>query len=289
MKWSLLLISIIFITSCSNSERYERLNISATTWIGYAPLLYAKEKQWLDEYNITLTQVTSLAENMYMFEAQQSDAYVGTQYEYTVLSDRNIELYPIVLFDQSNGGDIILSNMPLQALGKQKHIDAYLELDSINSTLLNDFLSNYEISSEIKYHNKDQAEISTLKEENMPGPTIIVTYDPYQYKLQDNGFQEIASTKNGSNLLVIDALFTTPKKLIEHRTQFQAIKLMVDQALLDLNKDPKTFFNVIKHYMEGESYEDFQNSLTKIKWVNRPTKGLLEKIEASGLPLKNLL
>ena len=81
--------------------------------------------------------------------------------------------------------------------------------NSINSILLEDFLKIYNLKNKkINYINEDQAYISKLNSKNLKNPTIVVTYTPYNYDLEKNGFNELSSTKNNSNLLVIDAMFT---------------------------------------------------------------------------------
>lgn len=100
----ILLSLVLLLASCSHSK--DKLKISATTWGGYAPLFYAKAKGWLDPLNIKLIHVVSLSENMYLYQAGNADAYVGTQYEYNVMSVQKPTLKPVMMFDRSNGGGI---------------------------------------------------------------------------------------------------------------------------------------------------------------------------------------
>lgn len=290
MKLGSLLGCCLLLSACFTDTSYERLKISSTTWIGYAPLFYAKEKKWLDDYNIKLTQVVSLSENMYLYEAGNSDAYVGTQYEYRILSKKIPGLKPVVLFDRSNGGDMILANQSIQTIKQAEEIEAYLELDSVNAVLLQDFIAKHQIHAHINYYNKDQAEISVLKTHPDQATTVVVSYDPYHYRLQKNGFQEIASTADITDLLVVDALFTSQETLQKHQVQFEALKKMVDEALIALNRDPQAFYQTIKPHLRHLRYEDFLNSLTKIEWLSSPiSEELVQRIQASGLPMDGLL
>ncbi|MBD3825022.1 MAG: hypothetical protein IE916_11025 [Epsilonproteobacteria bacterium] len=104
MRYLFLLVLSFFMsalfTGCE-AQKSTKLKISATTWIGYTPLYYAKEKGWLDELDIKLLHLSSLSENMYLFDSGNSDAYVGTQYEYAQLSSKMPSLTPIVMFDRS--------------------------------------------------------------------------------------------------------------------------------------------------------------------------------------------
>ena len=286
-----LLFLVIFLTSCSSPSQTP-LKISTTTWIGYTPLFYAKEKGWLEHINVKLVNVVSLSENMYLYEAGNSDAYCGTQYEHSVIKNKVPSLVPIMLFDRSNGGDIIMSNTSIEDLrNSSKPIDTYLEMDSINFTLLNDFIKRYDIDEKrINYINRDQAEISVLKNDSPDRQVLIVTYIPYDSRLSKNGFKEILSTKNGLDLLVVDALFTTKENLLLHKKQYIQLKSYVDDALNALHKNPKEFYQTIKPYMQELSYEEFQGSLDDIEWINTTiSKELRDRMRQASFPTKDLL
>lgn len=195
----------------------------------------------------------------------------------------------MVLFGRSNGGDMILANQSIESLKQAEQIEAYLELDSVNSVLLQDFIQKHQIGAKINYHNKDQAEISVLKADP-ENNTVVVSYDPYQYRLQNNGFTEIASTANIDDLMVVDALFTSHDTLHKHQAQFRALRKMVENALLELNRDPEAFYQAIEPHLRHLQYHEFLNSLTKIEWLTPPlSDALAQRIEASGLPTDGLL
>ena len=206
-KFVFLLFVVLSFSSCVEDNK--KIKITTSTWIGYAPLFYAKEKNWLEPLNIKLLNVVSLSENMYLYKAGNADAFVGTQYEYNFLLQEDKTLIPIIIFDKSNGGDMILSNLTLDELSKiNKEIDAYLEIDSLNSILLNDFIrSNNLQDKKIIYINEDQSNISRLKANEINNPTIIVTYTPYNNILEKNSFRELSSTKKSDDLLIIDGMY----------------------------------------------------------------------------------
>lgn len=290
-KIIIFLTLLIFFSACS-SEYDTKLKISATTWIGYTPLFYAKEKGWLAPLNIKLLNVSSLSENMYLYKAGNADAYVGTQYEFNILNKEDPSLKPIMMFDRSFGGDIIMSNVSLQSLQSTKEkIDAYLEMDSINNTMLQDFISRYGIKQkDLNYINKDQSQIALLKAKETTKPTIIVTYIPYNHSLEKNGFSKIVSTKDGLDLFVIDAMFTKTEIFHKHETQFVELKKLVDTAIIALQKDPKEFFETIKPYMLGMNYNQFLSSLGDIIWINKElSEKLKQRMSDSHFPTRDLI
>ena len=291
LKKILFFTLILFFTSCSSP--YDKpLKISATTWIGYTPLFYAKEKGWLEPLNIKITNVVSLSENMALYKSGNFDAYVGTQYEYSVLSPKDRSLHPVMMFDRSYGGDVVVGNASIADLkSTNSTIDVYLEMDSINITLLNDFLKKYRLKNKKLNHiNKDQAYISTLKGSDMKNPTLIVTYSPYDTHLRKNGFQELASTKDGLDLLVVDAMFTTDKAFNEHQQQFTQLKKLVEKSLIALKENPREYYKTIKAYLPETSYEEFQHSLEDIIWINKTLPPELEeRLNQANFPIRKII
>jgi len=281
---------LFLLTSCS-SEKQEKLEISTTTWISYSPLFYAKEKGWLKPLNIKLMHVSSLSENMYLYQAGNADAYVGTQYEYNMLIKKEPSLIPVMLFDRSNGGDVVMSNLSIEELQKSTEpINAYLEMDSVNSTLLEDFIQNYNLhEKQINYINRDQTSISTLSSSTVKN-AIIVTYIPYDIELNKHGFKSIASTKDNLNLLVIDAMFTTEKTFSKHQKQFSELKKLVDRAVDVLEKNPREFYKMVKPYLLELNYEEFIQSTQDIEWINKNiSPELKQRMKESHFPTIGLI
>lgn len=291
LKKNLLFIvgAFVFFISCS-SDYEKRLKISATTWVGYTPLFYAKEKGWLQPLNIKLVHLSSLAENMYLYSAGNSDAYVGTQYEYEVLSKEMDSLIPIMMFDKSNGGDVVMSNFSIEELQSTlAPINIYLEIDSINSKLIKDFLSKYNLlEKNLNYINEDQTTIKLLKSNEKA--TLIVTYLPYNFLLEKNGFKEIASTKESVDLLIVDAMFTKVEVYNEHKQQFRELKKLMNKSVEALNKDPREFYNTVKPYMLDISYEEFVDTLNDIVWINQGMSNELKnRLNTTGFPTRDLI
>lgn len=286
----LIFIGILF-TSCGLDDS-KKIKISTTTWIGYTPLFYAKEKKWLEPLNIKLLNVVSLSENMYLYKAGNSDVYVGTQYEYNSIYKEDKTLTPIMIFNKSNGGDVILSNFTIEQLLKtDKTINVYLEIDSINSIIFDDFLkSNHLENRKINYMNDDQSNISRLKAVDMENPTIIVTYSPYNHILENNSFIELSSTRNNDNLLVIDAMYTKENFYYHNKETFTKLKSLVDKAIIHLQNNPYEFYETVKPYLINTNYEEFLASLNDIIWLNKELpEDVLNKLYNSNFRTKDII
>lgn len=232
-----LLLSLTLFFGCTKKE--EPLTIVTNTWIGYTPLYIAQENGELDKLNIKLLQTVSLAEATDLFSVGQGDIVTTTQHEYHILK-QHIDIQPIILLDRSNGGDMILANRTIKQLKKEQKIEVYLEIDSINLELLDQFIQKNQIPKEhLHYIDMDQSSIQTLSNDQTKA-MLIVTYTPYNAQLVKAGFQEIASTKNLDNLLVIDALCARNSILRTDQARLQKLKKIIDTNILFYTTTSKT-------------------------------------------------
>ncbi len=282
-------IMILFFTGCFDQKYEKPLTIVSNAWIGYAPIFYAKEKGYLDELNIKVIPVVSLVEAADTFATGKADMVTATQHEYYKLKKQFPDIIPVILLDSSNGGDMILSNKTTKELQKAKNIQAYLEVDSINMDILDEYLKNNKISkNNILFHNTDQSSLQSLKYTDKP--TLIVTYTPYDYAFKKEGYFEVASTKNIDSIVVIDALFTTKAILEKNRQRVKKLKKIIDRSIKELCKDKKDSYKIVAPYLDNISYKEYLKSLTTIKWINNPTKKIISLVQKKlGYEIGNII
>ena len=283
------LISIIFLTSCVNDKK-DKLRVVTSNWIGYTPLFYAREKGLLDKLNIQLLSVVSLSESLHTYKSKHADVFLGTQYEYQETFKRDNQVVPIMLLNKSDGGDVVMSNLTLEEIKKEdKQIDVFLELSSVNSLVFDDFITKHNIKNKnFNYVNKDQSFIAQQKE--FKNPTIVISYNPYNITLEKNGLKTLETTKDNIEILIVDAMFTTNDILIKYKDELKELKKIIDIAIDDLEKDEKAYYDLIKDYLYDTSFEEFQQSLSNIKWINKNIdQNILDSLKEHNFPTKELL
>ncbi|QNM88488.1 ABC transporter substrate-binding protein [Aliarcobacter cryaerophilus] len=283
------LISIIFLTSCVNDKK-DKLRVVTSNWIGYTPLFYAREKGLLDKLNIQLLSVVSLSESLHTYKSKHADIFLGTQYEYEEAFKRDNQVVPIMLLNKSDGGDVVMSNLTLEEIKKEdKQIDVFLELSSVNSLVFDDFIAKHNIKNKnFNYINKDQSFIAQQKE--FKNPTIVISYNPYNITLEKNGLKTLETTKDNIEILIVDAMFTTNDILIKYKDELKELKKIIDIAIDDLEKDEKAYYDLIKDYLYDTSFEEFQQSLSNIKWINKNIdQNILDSLKEHNFPTKELL
>lgn len=289
---SLLLALVLTLSACGVNKQ-EPIKLVANSWIGYSPLFYAKEKGWLDELNIELATVVSLGESLMTYQTGHFVGLTGTQYELKQLNKQQADLIPVIMLDRSNGGDMVMSNRPLAELkNSEQEIDVYMEVESINSVVFKDFTKAHQLDNKsFNYINKDQLKIVTqIKNTTDLKPSIIITYIPYNFELEDHGFNTVASTKDIDDIIVLDALYIDRQTLIKNRETFEQLKNKINHALADLKADPKAYYDLVKPYIENPSFEEFKASLNDIEWLNdKLSDEMINKMNQINFPSRDLI
>ncbi len=279
MKKLFLVIITVFFLGCENKKE---INLAANEWIGYAPLFYANEMGWLKKENIRLIRTVSLGESLDLFKNGLVNAFAGTQYEYMQVKNKVV---PVILLDKSYGGDVVVSNRPLNELKKARKIDVYLEMDSVNYLLLQYFAKHFGFDmKKFNLINLDQQEIS--KKDFGKDPVIIVTYSPYDVVYLKKGFYELANSKSVSELLIVDAVFLDAEC---HAENLRGLKGYIDKAIEEIEKNPKKVFSVIKNYYPNYDFDDFKLGLQKIRWINNPDKEVLSQLKGVNFDTGKLI
>lgn len=153
-----------------------------------------------------------------------------------------------------------------------------------------DFIHQHQLENKtFNYINSDQLKLQSVAASGTT-PTLVVTYSPYNHELEDLGFQTLASTADGLNLLVLDGLFTTEKIYHHHKGQLLSLKTLVNRAIQALHNDPKEYYKKVKPYLENNSFKDFEASLKTIEWLNDGISPALQKrLDAANFPTRDLL
>lgn len=265
------LTTAFIIWGCSPVEE-KPLVISVDTWIGASPLYYAHAMGWLKEANMQILQADSIDENLNLYETNASDVVTGTQHEYFRLKAYHKDLIPIIIYDRSHGGDVVLSNRTIKQLTQpDTKMSVYVELDTVGEDMLNYFLAEHNLSKEqIHIYNRNQAEIKRAKNHHWQEPLIIVTYHPHDLLLKKQGFKELASSKN-DYYMVVDSFMTSRPIYIQHKKQLQTLKILMDKAVAAYHTNPKLFYTTVRPYLNNPSFEEFEQMLANIRWINNET------------------
>lgn len=285
------MITALVLGGCSKVEE-PPLVISSDVWIGAAPLYYAHAMGWLKEANIEMLQANSIEENLNLYETHASDIVTGTEHEYLRLRQKHTDLIPVIIYDRSYGGDVIMANRSVDALivSKEK-IDVFVELNTVGEDMLNYFLSEYNLSKDrFTIYSRSQSEIESAQNTPNGKALIAVTYNPHDLVLREHGFQEIASSKN-DKYIVVDAVLARRDTVKQHQGQLKELKRLMEKGVEAYHQNPKAFYATVKSYFGHPSYEEFEKMRANVQWVSNDqlTPMMKQKLQEFRYPTAELI
>lgn len=290
--WIAGVLAMLMLSSCSEVQEKPPLVISTDTWIGAAPLYYAHAMGWLREANIEMLQSDSINENLDRYNSGAADIVTGTVHEYHRLKQKHSDLIPIIVHDRSYGGDVILSNKTLPQIRESKQkIDLYLENNTVNEEMLNYFLTDNNFSKgQFTLYDRAQSEIAKLVASPSGKPMIAITYSPNDAVLKKQGFFEIASSKN-DHYLVVDGFYISRKMAVAHADQTKALRDAFARGVAAYHRDPKGFYERVKPYLDGISYEEFTTMVRSIQWTDehKLSSKMLQRLQKNHFPTQELI
>jgi NitT/TauT family transport system substrate-binding protein len=287
------MINIFFFTGCDRATKSETdkkpIKIAVNPWVGYTPLMYLNEKGTLKKLGFELVFVSSLGENANLLSNHLVDGFAATQYEYINYKDELDGIVPLFTIDRSDGADKIHANVSIDTLRKtDRPIDVYFEFGSVNEDIFNTFIQTYHLEKKkFKFHHDPQSVVASLNLKKGQ-IVIVVSYEPYSSILESRGIKEVASSHN-LDILIIDALFSSVEKATKARHRFIELKKAFWEAQALLKRDPKPFYQVIRNYLENQSYEDFLKSLEGIQWLKEPDEKIRQRLKQQGIDTAYLL
>ncbi len=270
------MLLLFVVVGCSPKEKEKTLTIGITNWVGYSPLFYAEEKGWLPE-NTKLLKVSSLSENTKLYNHGYIDIMLGTQHEFKLLSSKFNDIKTLSIIDRSNGGDMIMSNKTIKELKSTPIIDAYLEINSVNIIVLEDFMKHYNIPrAQVKLHNISHETLDSKKLWNKNQSTAIVTYLPYNFKHEKVGFKEIISTKDNLEIVVVDIMMTREAVIVDNKRDIQLIKSSIVKAIKASQNNPREYYETVSSFL-NISFEEYQEAIKDIIWIDKAKDASLFK------------
>lgn len=264
----LFLISAVAVTYLYVNRPLEatKIRISTNPWVGFTPFIYAQEKGWLENTPFHFFWLVDLSENARLYERGFTQGFTATQYELLHFKNRE-NIKPVFLIDRSYGADAIVSNRSIEEIRNTKEtVNVYLEQGTLNDDFFNAFVTEQGLKKvPFQKINTAQKSISTLSVSGKP--IIVISYQPYLSGLLKKGFQPLASTRTMDKFFVVDALFVNDDVIKGREEDFIHLKELFALGVDRFRRDPHEYYETVKGYLEGQSYEEFISTTAQIEWL----------------------
>jgi NitT/TauT family transport system substrate-binding protein len=265
------------------------IQISSNPWVGFTPFIYAQEKGWLENTPFRFMWLVDLTDNARLYERGFTKGFTASQYELLHFKEHNT-IKPVFLVDRSFGADAIVSNVSLDEIRSgKKSIKVYLERGSLNDDFFEAFVAENRLEK-VPFNRIDTSQKNILNLQQIDEPMVILSYQPYLTALLKKGFLPLASTRKMERFFVIDALFVDEAVVEGREKEFTHLKELFALGVSRLRADPHEYYETIKGYLEGQSYEEFMATTTQIEWLyeKQPEK-FIHHLEVQQIKTDRLL
>jgi NitT/TauT family transport system substrate-binding protein len=284
-----IVVSGIFYYTFSRTSVSSKIHISTNPWVGFTPFIYAQEKGWLEKTPFRFIWLVDLTDNARLYARGFTKGFTATQYELLHFNHHE-NIKPIFLIDRSYGADAIVSNRSIEEIRQSRQtIAVYLEQGSLHDDFFKAFIRENRLE-EVKFHQIDSSQKSITVLVPTKEPIIILSYEPYLSGLIKKGFAEVCSTRTLKSFYVVDALFVDESVVQGREKEFARLKELFALGIEQFQRDPHEYYNTVKGYLEGQSYEEFMATTTQIEWLHSKTpREVIDHLESKNIKTDKLL
>jgi NitT/TauT family transport system substrate-binding protein len=290
VAFALLIVIVgIFYYTFSRSHVSSKIHISTNPWVGFTPFIYAQEKGWLENTPFRFMWLVDLTDNTRLYERGFTKGFTATQYELLHFPHHE-SIKPIFLIDRSYGADAIVSNLSIKEIKQSRQmITVYLEQGSLHDDFFKAFIRENRLEG-VKFHQIDSSQKSITVLKPTKEPVIILSYEPYLFGLIKKGFSQVGSTRTLESFYVVDALFVDESVVKGQEKDFARLKELFALGVEQFQRDPHEYYEMVKGYLEGQSYEEFMATTTQIQWLhNKKPREVIDHLEAQNIKTDKLL
>ncbi len=211
---------LAFLMGCSEKP-ITALKIGTNLWVGYEPLYLAREKQFINNDQIKLVELSSATQVMQAYRNEVINAAAITLDEALLLLASGEQFSIVLILDVSNGADALIAQPSINSFGDLKGKRVGLESTALGSYMLTRALEVNQMSLNditIKHLGIEQHEKAFVNKE----VDAVITFEPIKSKLLGLGGQTLFDSKQISNE-IIDVLIVRESYLENHTNNVQQL------------------------------------------------------------------
>ena len=210
------------------------LSVGLNTWVGYDPLVLARDKKLLDPGQVKVIELSSSSETLRHFRNGLLDAAALTLDETLRLADEGIDVRVVAVLDASNGADVVLVDPSIERLSDLRGAAIAVEQTTVGALMLQRLLQAAALEqTDVKVLNMDATQhLPALRAQRV---SAAVSYEPLAGALRAAGFKEIFDSRQMPGDIV-DVLVVRADLLNTRQDQVVALLAAWQdglQALLD--------------------------------------------------------
>ncbi|WP_051938042.1 ABC transporter substrate-binding protein [Ghiorsea bivora] len=213
---------LFLLISCADKPS-ELLKVGVNQWPGYEPMFLARDLGYLPKHKVKLVELPSSTESITLLRGGRLDAAALTLDEALSVMDMGTELTIVLVFDFSNGADVLLAKPSLKTLADIRNHRVGVESTGVGALLFYAALNHAGLESDdvqVVYVPADEHE-----EAYTSGKVdAVVTFEPIESRLKQHGAHVLFDSRVVPDLIV-DVLAVRTEQLEKQRENiFQLVQ-----------------------------------------------------------------
>ena len=212
------------------------LKVGVNAWVGYDPLVLAREKGLMDAQQVKVIELSSSSESLRNVRNGLIDAAALTLDEALRLADEGMDVKIVAVLDASAGGDVVVASEAVGGLDQLRGKTIAVESTTVGAVMLRRLLqaAGLKEADVVVHHMEAGQHLAALRSQRIDA---VVTYEPFAGALSEAGFRAIFDSRQAPGDIV-DVLVVRADVLAARAEQVDALLTGWQRGLLALEHDP---------------------------------------------------
>ena len=275
--------AVVLLSACSRELPPPPIRIGMNTWLGYDPLVLARDRQLLDVNQIRVIELGSTSETMRHFRNGLLDVAALTLDEALRLSSDGVDLRVVAVIDESLGGDVVLVAPGITSLAQLKGARIAVETRTTGALVLHQLLKAAGLQPhEVQVLNIEAMEqLVALKSQKV---SVAISYEPVAQHLRDAGFKPLFDSAQLPGQ-VIDVYAVRTDFLQAFPGQVDAFLAAWQRGVQEFQQHPDRSVNLLapgvdvtpEHYLEAMGQIRLFDAAASLAWMEGETSPLAQQ------------
>lgn len=257
------------------------LTVGLNPWVGYDPLVLARERGLADASRVKIVELASHAENFRHFRNGLLDAMAITLDQALELAEEGLELRIVALLDESAGADVVIGQAGMERPAAVRGSRVAVEASALNRLMLQRWLAVTGLTEQ------DVTVVTLEASQHLPAlqagrVAAAVSYEPLAAQMRDAGFVTLFDTRQMPGEIV-DVLVVRRAVLDERPADVDALLQAWNAGLAAYRSDPAAAAVVLA---PGTGLSVAQYQLTQAGLHYFTPQESLEHLSGSPSPLQ---
>lgn len=212
------------------------LKLGVNAWVGYDPLILARERGLIDEQAVKVIELPSSSETLRHFRNRLLDAAALTLDEVLRLADEGFEPRVVAVLSESAGSDVVMARPGLRDLDRLKGCTIAAEATTVGALMLQRLLQAARLErADVQVMNVEASQHLMLLLDGRADAAV--SYEPLASSMRAQGFEPVFDSRQMPGDIV-DVLVVSAQALREREPQVRALLAGWQRGLQAMLQEP---------------------------------------------------